>query len=223
MKPDRTFVVGADKNHEDLLPWWFENIKRHSPKPDITIANLGLSSKMRKWAKDHSDTFLEYDVPTGRAWFYKPRVMIDAPYEYVCWVDSDCEVMKPIDNVFDYPTTTKIALTLDIVRMGWIGSAPPSHKSPIWWATGVNCAKGKPAILNLWAMRCAKGADRGDQEVLVEMVKEDPTLNEYIVQLPLVYQWLRLSLSENYDSPQKKIVHWTGPHGKKHIRDNLMR
>ena len=91
---NKTFAVGADTNHEDLLPWWYANIKRYSPEPDITIADLGLSSHMKEWAKDHSDTFLEYDVPTGRAWFYKPQVMIDAPYEYVCWVDSDCEAVS---------------------------------------------------------------------------------------------------------------------------------
>ena len=97
---NKTFAVGTDRNHEDLLPWWYYNIKKYSPKPHITIADLGMSPRMREWSQEHSDTFLEYDIDQGRAWFYKPQVMLDAPYEYVCWVDSDCEVMKPIDDVF---------------------------------------------------------------------------------------------------------------------------
>ena len=41
--------------------------------------------------------------------------------------------------------------------------------------------------------------------------------------MPLEYQWLRISLVNGYDSPNKKIIHWTGPVGKQHIRENLMR
>ena len=219
-KMNKTFAVGTDRNHEDLLPWWYYNIKKYSPKPDITIADLGMSPRMREWSQEHSDTFLEYDINEGRAWFYKPQIMLDAPYEYVCWVDSDCEVMKPIDDVFNYPTDTQIALSLDIIRMG-LNEVPQTTSTPVW-ATGVNCSKGKSDILKYWAFRCNHSTNRGDQEELLQMVREAPSLNSQIVQLPLIYQWLRLSLANGYDNPNKKIVHWTGPTGKNHIRTNLM-
>ena len=50
-KMNKTFAVGTDRNHEDLLPWWYYNIKKYSPKPDITIADLGMSPRMREWSQ----------------------------------------------------------------------------------------------------------------------------------------------------------------------------
>ena len=64
---------------------------------------------------------------------------------------------------------------------------------------------------------------RGDQEVLYKMMQDRPEYNDFIVKMPLEYQWLRVSLANGYDSPNKKIIHWTGPMGKQHIRENLMR
>ena len=145
------------------------------------------------------------------AWFYKPRALLDTPYEYRCWVDIDCEVMAPIDDIFDYPTDDKIALTHDVCRgEEW------------WWATGVNVAKGSPKILRDWAYITEHSNMRGDQEVLFQMIVDDYSYHEMIVEMPIEYQWLRIQLATGQDSPNKKIVHWTGPSGKAHIRENLM-
>ena len=42
-----------------------------------------------------------------------------------------------------------------------------------------------------------------------------------ITELPQEYQWLRISLNKGKDSPNKKVIHWTGPKGKKFIREHL--
>ena len=63
---------------------------------------------------------------------------------------------------------------------------------------------------------------RGDQEVLFQMIADDYSYHEMIVEMPIEYQWLRIQLATGQDSPNKKIVHWTGPTGKAHIRENLM-
>jgi len=86
----------------------------------------------------------------------------------------------------------------------------------------VNVAKGSPKILRDWAYITEHSQERGDQEVLFQMILNDYSYNEMIVQMPIEYQWLRLQLLTLQDSPNKKIVHWTGPIGKKHIRENLM-
>ena len=54
------------------------------------------------------------------------------------------------------------------------------------------------------------------------MIQVNLEYNNQIIKMPLEYQWLRLSLHQGYDSPDKKIVHWTGPVGKQHIRENLI-
>ena len=40
--------------------------------------------------------------------------------------------------------------------------------------------------------------------------------------MPMDYQWLRIQLARGEDNPNKKIIHWTGPVGKEHIRRQLM-
>ena len=206
-----SWVVGVDYNMEDLLPWWYENIKKWAPEQDITICDFGLTKPAKALAKEYADTYLEYTIHERYAWFYKPRALLDTPYEYRCWVDIDCEVMAPIDDIFKYPTDDKIALTHDVCRgEDW------------WWATGVNVAKGKPKILRDWSYMSEHSQLRGDQEVLRAMIQEDSSYNDMIVLMPIEYQWLRIQLALGQDSPNKKIVHWTGPAGKKHIREKLM-
>ena len=208
-----SWVVGVDYNMEDLLPWWYENIKKWAPEPDITICDFGMTKAAKTVAKRFADTFLEYTIHERYAWFYKPRALLDTPYEYRCWVDIDCEVMAPIDDIFDYPTDDKIALTQDVCK----------SENEFWWATGVNVAKGSPKILRDWAYITEHSQLRGDQEVLRAMIQEDSSYHDMIVFMPIEYQWLRLQILAGQDSPNKKIVHWTGPIGKKHIRENLMK
>ena len=86
----------------------------------------------------------------------------------------------------------------------------------------MNVAKGSPKILRDWAYITEHSNLRGDQEVLHDMIKEESSYHQMIVLMPIEYQWLRLQLSAGQDSPDKKIVHWTGPAGKKHIREKLI-
>ena len=69
---------------------------------------------------------------------------------------------------------------------------------------------------------------RGDQEALHELVMNNPVRSKEVIELPQEYQWLRISLQlakqgrKQYDSPNKKVIHWTDPLGKEHIKKELM-
>ena len=218
---DKTFLVGADDQLEDLLPWWYANVRKHNPNIDVTVADFGMTDSGRFWAERHANKVLTYEKHPKLAWFYKPTAMIDCPYEYTCWLDIDCEVLKPVDEIFNYPTDDQMALTQDEVRMGYPVKFGGAEN---WWATGVNVVKGKPQILLDWARNTLHNNDlRGDQEVLHQMIKEKPEYNDMIIKMPLEYQWLRILVQERkYDSADKKIMHWTGPVGKAYIRAELM-
>ena len=56
-------------------------------------------------------------------------------------------------------------------------------------------------------------------EALEDMISNDT--HPHITELPQEYQWLRISLNQGKDSPTKKVIHWTGPVGREHIRKNL--
>ena len=216
---NKTFLTGADYNLQDLIPWWVGCVRKHNPDIHITIADFGLTDSAKDWVKHNVNHVIVYERHPELAWFYKPQSMIDCPYEYTCWLDLDCEMLAPVPEIFDFPTEDQMALTQDVVR------ANPDHdKGVFWWAVGVNVVKGKPQILKDWARNTTNNKDlRGDQEVLHKMIQVNPQLNDYIVKMTLEYQWLRIDLLNGRDSENKKIVHWTGPDGKKYIRENLMR
>ena len=216
---NKTFLTGSDHNLQDLLPWWVSCVRKHNPDIHITIADFGLTDSAKDWVKHNVNHVIVYERHPELAWFYKPQSMIDCPYEYTCWLDLDCEMLAPVPEIFDFPTEDQMALTHDSVR-----GNPDHDKGVFWWAVGVNVVKGKPQILKDWARNTTNNKDlRGDQEVLHKMIQVNPQLNDYIVKMPLEYQWLRIDLLNGKDNENKKIVHWTGPDGKKYIREELMK
>ena len=60
MSWDKTFITGVDKNLQDLLPWWIENIRRHDKETHITVADFGMTEDWSNWAKKNVNTFLKY-------------------------------------------------------------------------------------------------------------------------------------------------------------------
>jgi hypothetical protein len=211
---NKTFVVGADKNYEEYLQWWFENVRRYDNETHITVADFGVSKEVRKWIELHADHILDYPKHEKSAWFHKPQTLIDAPYEYKCWIDIDCEVLTNISEIFDFVDGTNIAVTPDPCRTKEV----PGEE---WLATGVNVVKGVPEILKLWANRCTDTNLRGDQEVLHYLLRNYELITQPINVIPLYYQWLRLLLARGIDHPNKKIIHWTGEAGKKIIRNKI--
>ena len=224
MSWDKTFVTGVDENFQDMLPWWIENIRRHDKETHITVADFGMSPNWAEWTKKNVNCFLKYPKYHRSSWFYKPNTLIKAPYEYKCWIDIDCEVLDNITEIFDYVDGTNIALTDDPCRTREQGD--PNTK---WFATGVNVVKGVPKILKIWDRWCLpnqhgikRHIGRGDQEILHTLLTNG-TLHESVVEMPMDYQWLRIQLVRGQDNPNKKIVHWTGPHGKDIIRKKIQK
>ena len=176
---DKSFLVGSDSQLEDLLPWWYFNVKKHNPDIHVTVADFGLTQSGKHWAETHADKVLTYERHPKLAWFYKPQAMLDSPYEYTCWLDIDCEVLCPIPEIFDFPTEDKMALTHDVVR-----GNPDHNTGMFWWAVGVNVIKGKPQILKDWARYTINTDLRGDQEVLYKMIQVNQDYNNQIIKMP---------------------------------------
>tara|TARA_A100001201_G_scaffold136427_1_gene125465 strand:- start:78 stop:707 length:630 start_codon:yes stop_codon:yes gene_type:complete len=204
-------LTGVDTNHEHLIEWWVDNALRHNPNENIGVWDFGMSFDKREKIKiDYPNVWLStpLDKHNTSGWFYKLHAVIEAPEKRVAWLDVDCEILTSIEDVFDLVPPDMIGLTRDIVRANW-------------WATGVIVVNDRPKLLYDWNYRLNAGNIRGDQEALKEMVGTEP--NEQIQELPQDYQWLRISLNSGHDSPTKKVIHWTGPVGRKHIVDVRMK
>jgi len=180
-----------------------DQIRRRIPGVNITVCDFGMSDKWSRWAEHVSDEFIKYPAKGNDSWFYKPLALLDSTFEYKMWIDIDCEVVGDISNIFDFIQPNKIA------------AAPDKYHS--WgckFQTGVFGAHMYPVILQEWADQCMKQTNRGDQEILWDLVKDR---QDFIAEIPEIYNWLRIALAKGNDNPDKRIIHWTGPYGKQTI------
>ena len=203
-------LTGVDSNHEDILDWWIKNAKKFVKNETIGVWDFGITPMTRSIIENnHPDIWLSKPLEKHKTsgWFYKLHAVIEAPEKRVAWLDVDCEILTDISDVFDLVKPDTIGLTRDWVRDDW-------------WATGVIVVNDRPSLLETWNNRLNKGDGiRGDQEALKDLVGRHT--HTQITELPQEYQWLRISLNKGRNSPDKKVIHWTGPKGKKFIREHL--
>ena len=203
-------LTGVDSNHEDILDWWIKNAKKFVKNETIGVWDFGITPMTRSIIEhNHPDIWLSIPLEKHKTsgWFYKLHAVIEAPEKRVAWLDVDCEILTDISDVFDLVKPDTIGLTRDWVREDW-------------WATGVIVVNDRPSLLETWNNRLNKGDGiRGDQEALKDLVGRHT--HPQITELPQEYQWLRISLNKGRNSPDKKVIHWTGPKGKKFIREHL--
>ena len=202
---NKTIVTGADGKYQHYLPWWIHNVKKFFPGINITICDFGMKYDWAYWAENVADEYIKYEKKHEISWFHKPQTLLDSKYEYKCWIDIDCEVVGDISDIFEYVKPDKLS------------TAPDNYHS--WgckFQTGVFAVKDKPAILKEWAKACSEPKNRGDQEILWDIVKNKQDL---ISLIPEEYNWLRIALARGNDISDKRIIHWTGPAGKRKIKE----
>ena len=214
-------VTGLDSNREDIIEWWLDNALKYNKTEKIGVWDLGMSSACRNHLKRKYKQVWFSEVIDGHiplhekkiGWYYKIHCVKESPEQSVVWVDSDCQILTDISDIFHLVPAGKIGLTKDWGRSNW-------------WATGVIAVNDRPSLLDEWHKRLWTPDEygeliRGDQEALNDLIGTGE--HEQIVELPQEYQWLRLSLNRGMMSDNIKIIHWTGPAGKRFITDVLMK
>ena len=197
------YITGADKKTDWMLPWFEENFTLHNPDAQLAVYEF--------------DTFRQ-DL---QGWFKKPAAMMDASAiaDQVVWIDSDCEVKKNLDGIFNHISSQKLTMAVDrpwTTRRGDRGT---------WYNSGVVGFEGIPPILSEWARYIKDGLTNevGDQEVLNWMLGGDPIREiTHINHLPARYNFLRLDIQDKYPGfDDAAIVHWTGGKGKEVIKEMM--
>ena len=208
-------VTGIDNNREDIIEWWIDNALKYNKTEKIGVWDLGMSSACRKKLKHKYKQvwFSEIIVSSQIGWYYKVHCVKESPEQSVVWVDSDCQILTDISDIFHLVPSGQIGLTRDWERSNW-------------WQTGVIAVNDRPSLLDTWHKRLWTPNEygeliRGDQEALNALVGTGE--HKQIVELPQEYQWLRMSLNKGRKSDNMKVIHWTGPAGKKFIKDVLMK
>ncbi|HLB53139.1 MAG TPA: hypothetical protein VJK48_05475, partial [Chlamydiales bacterium] len=182
-------LVGSNARQEWLLPWWWERYCRHNRYP-VTFADFGLSQEKKKWCQErgsllsickspffvkdrndvegrfveeweskYPDTFWE----SRDAWFKKPQACLQTPYEQTIWLDIDCEVVQPLDDLFSFG----IGLAVDSI------ASAQSVDFLIYNSGVISFQKNHPLIVEWATLSFEKnGCFRGDQDLLSHIIAE---------------------------------------------------
>ena len=235
LKDEDGIVIGSNQLQEWLLPWWWEHYIRHN-RFAVAFVDFGLSDDMKKWCRDRGELIPgpsmvgwvkdreEIDSSLAekwesnygdhfwgyrQAWFQKPFACLQSPFRRTIWIDSDCEVRKPLNQLFDacgHPS--QVAL----VRDQYVTSTPfPMYNS------GVIAFQRGSGLIKEWAEQSLERNDlyRGDQDLLSQIIWEKGI---QVHELPSIYNWAIF----NDISPDVIICHWLGDLGKMLIHHQII-
>ena len=213
------FLTGCDVNTEWQLPWFINKYKEHNSTP-IVCADFGMSATGRKFADDNFNLVIEIKSE-AKGWFKKPRAILDGSHQAgvkkTCWIDTDCEILGDISDIFDLSEQGRLGMIKDrpwSTRRNDLGD---------WYNSGVVLVEGSPNILRSWADQCIRDPVQGDQEVLYLMMGGDELKKLTCINpLPHKYNTLRLDYIDGIDVKNPKIVHHTGAKGKEIIRKQMI-
>ncbi|MEK9697161.1 MAG: hypothetical protein VW270_15470 [Candidatus Poseidoniales archaeon] len=204
---DKAFVTGCDSTNEWMLPWFFEHYHQHTQTP-LLFADFGITD--RELVKPHVHAIIDLTKISERAWFKKPKALIHSPATNLVWLDTDIQIMKPIDEIFDLLKPNVLNMVQD---RPWA-----KRRGGVQFNSGVVGIINKTLILGMWADWCKHSNEPGDQETLTANLNPITQLT-YINELPNEYNHLRLQIeNDNEPADNAKMIHWTGPKGKDRIR-----
>ncbi len=204
---DFGILTGCDSAFEWMLPWWYENYRRHNDH-QVLFANFGMSRRRLDWCSSRGHIVEIGEHHFRKTWFKKPLAIINSPVNNVVWVDLDCEIRGDLLPFRKY-CTEGVGLTLDPHTRWCKDKNDKLIANPL--ASGVVATHFNNDLMRRWADECIDNMRcRGDQEVLNKMISID---RSGVVVMPPEYQWLRL----DGENEQALIMHWTGSTGKRHI------
>jgi len=216
MKSSNIFVTGCDRNTEWMLPWFITNFRKHNPDAKICLFDWGMSKQMRSegvFLFDHIIT-----MKNAKGWFNKPMALkkLSKIANKVCWLDTDCEVLDNIEEIFRIIVPGKLNMVVD---EPWT-----KRRNSTWHNSGVIAFEGCPEILNRWVKKSKNISSHpnplyGDQDILHELLPDQIVRMSHINDLPKEYNTLRLDLKDGTHPKHIKIMHWTGKKGKLRIKE----
>lgn len=160
--------------------------------------------KQKLWESNHGSEFWSY----REKWFKKPFACIKSPYEKSLWLDVDCEVLGPINDLFD-------CLEGDC-DLAMVEDPKKSNQGYRIFNSGVIAFKKTAQVISLWAQHSLDLNDRfkGDQDVLSFLIHE----RRFALQIiPEIYNCSYLS--ENVKNCI--ILHWMGSTAKNLLREKI--
>ena len=238
----RGVITGVSDGLAWILPWWYENFRRHNPNvpvcffefPDGPCTNVedrppGMDKEQRKaWCMERGQ-WRELNMPEGiTGWFAKPFACLATPFETTLWLDVDTEVRKSLTPLFEKTEDYGLVVPGQDVHTwrghphssGWMLFLPTDVAEQAWKLLPTNSVfgfrHGEP-VIEEWAQRTVPPREheyRGDHEIMAHVLME---------RRPDVAQWASAECSvkrrPTHDDPI--VFDYAGSIGKKMIADAL--
>lgn len=209
---DCEVILLADRDQQWLLPWWWHHFQSANRRLGVTVYSKGMSGEAISWAESKGLAVQEIGcrLPDGCAtWFYKPFAIRQSQKKRVVFCDLDCEVRGSLLPLFHW---CKEGITLG-QDLHPVGRHRKLFREGCYFNSGLIAVDPKADIIRQWGDEIERlhGIMRSDQEILNLTLYEQETL---VVSLPEHFHQLRL----DGDHEDAKVMHWTGPDGKAHIR-----
>lgn len=197
-------------NTEWQLPWFFENYEKHNDTP-LIFADFGVVD--RDAIRPHVHAILDLTNVQERGWFKKPKAMYHAPARKLVWLDTDCQVLEDLSDIFGLLQPDQLNMVED---RPWA-----KRRGGVQFNSGVVGIVDKPLILGMWMNWIRESEEVGDQETLTANLNPITQI-KYINPLPNSYNWLRLQIeNDNEPALNARIIHWTGQKGNDRIRSMM--
>lgn len=242
----RGVLIGADKNQEWMLDWWYSRYSQKNKLP-VAICDFGLSREGLIKAHQiglvldfNKDILLKkfkqpiYPVhkPKWEAayarqdfeqvhsiWMLKPFAMGCTPFKETLWLDIDCQVQCDLDAIFAYiKNTSGFTCALDTSQFeAALKSNGIMHPDEKAYNSGVIGYKYASIVIDLWAEELYSHHH--------DYPSDQDALSRVIYKHKLPIQLLptrynaHSSLNED---PSMEIIHWAHPFGKLHILDQIL-
>jgi hypothetical protein len=229
-------LCGADRSIEWMLPWWWSRYREHNDFP-VAFCDFGMSCEAKKWCCQRGELLeIAFDpqVVTPReqiapeladaweamygksiwearkAWFQKPFAFLATPYQRTIWIDLDCEILAPLEELFKYCHPVS---ELGIVREFRDAHLPRFHLESRY-NSGVVVFEQGAKLIHTWAQAALVDNHRfwGDDPLLSHLINASQV---DVAEIPEMWNW---RISQGF-SIAIAILHWTGVGGKGLIRE----
>ena len=234
----RGVIIASSKEQEWLLPWWWENYSKHNAFP-VTFVDFGLSEDGKSFCRQKGELVeIPFFPSIGKKeetekekllfwetiyrsntwkdkrsfWHKKSIALLQTPYEYTLWLDTDCEVHTCLDPLFEQIAKEDSILICPDPAEIQESEKAKGHISAeeVIFNSGVIGFTRESKYIMEWAQHTvvAHGSYFGDDSLLSRLIYEKKWP---VQQLDPLYNWRQITQGKQLDV---KITHWVGEAGK---------
>jgi len=237
---EQGIMIAADRKLQSLIPVWHGYYQRVMDLP-VAFVDFGVDEEYAAYCRrnfhyialevegkrdlktpdalaDIWENLMPNHSKRREAWFKKPLACQLTPFQRTLWLDVDCAVLKPVNELFDHPKEVLGLVAEDEKFQFSLHVSGLTAFDEITYNSGVILFDRLNPVMRLWSEKARSESHlfMGDQDLLSRVIYE--TGGE-VESLPSIYNHLvRFKRQKGI-----KILHYAGLEKYKMIKNLLER